>query len=115
MITLIAATNNFTTLDITGAAPKTAYKIVHWWTADGTNYILVCEVHDMANFRHLTTYITNHGGVAIARVTNPTAQVGAAFAALIPASHGVLATDTSYAAQAKILAGSGWAHVDPDN
>lgn len=104
---VIAATTNIT--PFLNANPH--FSEIHWWApADRSVYVLVMQTHNRAE-AHI--FLTGNSAVPIAPHTDPFTQVGTAFATLIPAAFGVLATDTTWQAAKKIAAGAGWSAIDP--
>lgn len=107
---IFAATSSLPKL---GLGTPAAAILGEWnaWTPDGTNYILRCDTHAR---REAHDYLAANWATPIASHLNPTAQVGAAFAGICPASLGVLATDSPWAALEKICKHAG-PHFNPES
>jgi hypothetical protein len=108
---LIAATNNLAALELDAPATRSVIGQHHAWTLDGTSHVVVC---DPPSFRAAASFLSARGAAVCPHLHDRETPVGAAFAALAPASFGVLATDLCWAAARKIAEGAGWPHIDPN-
>lgn len=107
---IVAVTNNLATLNLDSPAARRILSGHHHWSADGINFILVAET---SHWRMVQNYLTANGAIVAPHCQDNVNQVGVSFASLIPASHGVQATDTAWAAFLKIARGAGWPAIDP--
>lgn len=107
---IVAITSNLAALNLESPAAKRILSGHHHWTADGTVYVVVVET---MHWRMVQNYFTANGAIVAPACNDNSTAVGNAFAALVPVSHGVIATDTAWAAFMKIARGAGWPQIDP--
>lgn len=107
---LFAVTTNRAALNLDDRTVRHLLVGHHCWTPDGKTHIVVAETFA---WRDAQQHFTTAGAVVAPPVNDHATPVGAAFAALIPASHGVVASDTCWQAMEKISQGAGWPHADP--
>lgn len=85
---------------------------MHWWSAEGKSFAFVART---LYSEEAAAHLASKGATVAPSPKDHNSQVGPSFAnhPAIPASHGVLPSDTAFQACAKIAKGAGWPAIEP--
>jgi len=107
---LIAVTANLSALNLDHLAVRNIVGEHQFLSQDGVNYVLICHPR---HWRVAANYLTSKGATVAPPLGGAGMQVGSQAAGIVPAAWGVAATDSTWAAAAKMASALGWPAIDP--